>query len=148
MVLHAPAPSLDILGPCQPFAEHDLIVAGIGVEEHLEAPGRKLFRDHAGTADIDEEVRRGRNPVKSLPRHPETGLMQMEVVPALAQVRGVGLEKAPDVVGRVIPLRGVGLLHRMVGPTPGVLMVEHLMPETRQPHDILEVVPGHSAYRV
>ena len=37
MILHALAPSFHVFRPGQPLAEHDLVVTGVGIEEHLDA---------------------------------------------------------------------------------------------------------------
>jgi hypothetical protein len=72
--------------------------------------------------------------------------MQMEIVPAMDEIRGIRLEKALDIVRRIVPLGSVGLLHRMVRPAPGVLMIADIVTEARQAHRILEIVPRHPAH--
>ena len=64
------------------------------------------------------------------------------------QVRCIGLKEVPDIVRRIVPLGRIGLLHRMVRPAPGVLMVEDIVSEARQAHDVLEIIPGHPAHRI
>ena len=57
----------------------------------------------------------------------------MTVMPAVGEFRRVSLKKASDVVDRIVRRVDGLVFNRMIGPYPGILVIDDVVPETRQP---------------
>ena len=89
MIGHEVAPSLDVLGPGEFFVQHDLVVAGVCIEEDFYASGTKFIWHEAGAADVQENIGALRDVPKFILRHPEMFFMAQDIVPFLFKLRGV-----------------------------------------------------------
>ena len=142
------APTLDIFGPGRTLAEHDLVVAGIGIDKNLETMRRQGVGKEACAAYIDEQIGSACHRVEGAARHAVAGIVQMQIMPMPSQLRSVAPKKVSQEPGRISGIIGHPVVAWMVGPAPGVFMIEHIVAEARQTDDILQVIPSDTAHRI
>jgi hypothetical protein len=87
------APTLDIFGPSRTLAEHDLVIARIGIDKNFETVRRQSVGKEASAAYIDEQICSTCHRVESVTRHAVAGVMKMQIMPMFGEVRSVSLKK-------------------------------------------------------
>jgi hypothetical protein len=144
---HLRHPAVDVFLPGEALAEADLVVARVGVHEHLHAPRVEVIGEEAGAADVQEDVGGLGDLIEGLAGHAEAGLVQQRVVPLVLQVRRVGVEEVADEVDGVVRVVGRIALGGVERPDPRVLMVVDVVAQLGQAEDVMEVIPRDAAER-
>jgi hypothetical protein len=80
-------------------------------------------------AYVDEQICGTCHRVEGVTRHAVAGVMQMQIMPMFGQVGSVTLEKVIQESGRLAGIIGHPVFAWMVGPTPSVFMIEHIVAE-------------------
>jgi hypothetical protein len=145
---HLLAPAIDVFRPRELLAEHDLVVAGIGVEKDFQALRVQVVREERRPADVEEDVRGPRNLVEALARHAKTLVVQKQEMPPIRELRRVPIDEIAQELGAE-PRIVHRIAHaRVQWPTPRVLVVIHVMPQPRQPDHVMKIIPRHATQRV